>query len=386
MPTSHAAPRVHIVCGGTGGHFFPGVAVARELQRAGVIVTLLISEKRVDQQAAQSQGDLEICELPAVSWQTRAPWRFLNGLIRSLRKVRTLQLHQRPDAVLAMGGFTSVAPVLMARAAGVPVFLHESNAIPGRANRWLAPLAHQVFVGFESARHRFLHTHVEVTGTPVRDAFFTATCEASRVGLGLDAGRPVLLIMGGSQGARAINHRALAVLPALLKAWPSLQFLHLCGGGDGEEARVRAAYEAQGATARVHEFHADMPLVLAAADVAVGRAGASSLAELAAARLPSVLIALPTAADDHQRYNAREFERRGAARMVEQSAGPEELAQALCQLLANRAPVRAALAGMAAPRAAAQVAAHILSCVRPQRSANAPQTWNDPTLWSPITA
>ncbi|MSU40571.1 MAG: UDP-N-acetylglucosamine--N-acetylmuramyl-(pentapeptide) pyrophosphoryl-undecaprenol N-acetylglucosamine transferase [Pedosphaera sp.] len=371
--TTQRAPQVYIACGGTGGHFFPGVAVARELQREGAVVTLLISGKRIDQQTANSQRDFPTRELPAVSWQPRAPWRFVRGLLHSLRALREIYRQHPPDAVLSMGGFTSAAPVLLGRALGAPVFIHESNTIPGRANRLLAPLADKVFVGFDCARHRFLHTTVETTGTPVRGAFSNLDKAASCIRLGLDPHRPVLLIMGGSQGARAINHLALAAVPQWLRAHPSLQFLHLCG--DGEDERVRGVYHSHHATAQVHAFYADMPAALGAADVAVGRAGASSLAEIAAARLPALLVPLPTSADDHQRHNAREFAAQGAALVLEQTANPSEVSAAVQRLLASPVPFRLALGAMDAPQAASRVAAQILSSIQQPSTADRQHAW-----------
>lgn len=177
--------RIAIACGGTGGHFFPGLAVGEELEARGCDVQLLVSQKDVDQHAAKSAGGMDVTALPAVAWQ-RNPLRFFGGLRDAYRAARRLFGEQRPAAVLAMGGFTSAAPALVGKRLGVPVFLHEANSIPGRANRWLAHLADGAFVYFPEAAGRISHQRVRVTGMPVRSPFEPADAEAGRGALGLD--------------------------------------------------------------------------------------------------------------------------------------------------------------------------------------------------------
>ncbi|HKI69076.1 MAG TPA: UDP-N-acetylglucosamine--N-acetylmuramyl-(pentapeptide) pyrophosphoryl-undecaprenol N-acetylglucosamine transferase, partial [Verrucomicrobiae bacterium] len=145
------APHVAIACGGTGGHLFPGLAVAEQLKRRECQVSLLISFKAVDQQAVKDVSGMEIVTLPAVALQNRNFISFLNGCVRSYRYARRFFNQCPPRAVLAMGGFTSAPPVLAARRLGAHAFLHESNTIPGRANRWLAPFVDTAFLGFPRA-------------------------------------------------------------------------------------------------------------------------------------------------------------------------------------------------------------------------------------------
>jgi len=355
----HLSPRVVIACGGTGGHFFPGAAVGRELMTAGARVTLLVSSKSVDRQAARTQEGMDIREISAAALQRRAPWRFLSGLCRSLTEIHGIYRSDPPSAVLVMGGFTSAAPALLGWLWDVPVFLHESNAIPGRANRLLAPLACGVFAGFGAARGRFLHQSVEVTGTPVRSAFFRLDTADCRARLGLKADRPVVLVMGGSQGARSINELVCGMLPKLLVARPDLQFLHLTG--DTDLNSVRSAYRVARGRAVVRAFLNDMPAALGAADVAVGRSGASSLAELAAAGVPAVLVPMPGSADDHQRHNARYYSEAYGAKVVEQSAGPAALRAAILDQLNN--PKTGSLPASRDEGAATRVAVRILEAV-----------------------
>ena len=354
-----ASPRVAIACGGTGGHFFPGVAVGEALKGMGANVTLLISPKRIDRLAAKGLDGYTIHEIPAVAFSPRSPLVFLRGFWRALKNTADTYKENPPNAVLAMGGFTSVAPILLGRRHGVPTFLHESNAIPGRANRLLAPMVDEVFIGLEAARNRFLTTHPTVTGTPVRPEFTGLDKANCRTRLGLDVRRPVLLVMGGSQGARGINNLLLAALADLKRTLPDLQLLHLAGVGETE--RVRRVYERARMDATIHEFLADMPAALGAADIAVSRAGASSLAELAAARLPALLLPYPLAADDHQRYNACSFEAAGGAMVMGQTASPEQLVWAIERMLRKSQDMRMSLARLDTPGAAGRVAARVLA-------------------------
>jgi UDP-N-acetylglucosamine--N-acetylmuramyl-(pentapeptide) pyrophosphoryl-undecaprenol N-acetylglucosamine transferase len=280
-----------------------------------------------------------------------------------------------PQLALAMGGFTAAPPVLAAQRFGARTFLHESNSVPGRANRWLAPRVDGAFVFFAPAGDRLRARRIEVTGMPVRDELLQlAPAAAARTALGLKADAPVLLVMGGSQGAHKINELILAILPQLLQAAPALQFVHLTGPDDLE--KVQAAYAARSCLAVVRAFLDEMALALAAADVAVSRAGASSLAEFAACQLPALLIPYPTAADNHQYYNALAFAQSGAARLLPQdSLSPELLLREILALLgdaARRTAMRQALRAWHSPGAAAQIAGRMLhwtACAQPHPEA-----------------
>jgi len=372
-------PFVAIACGGTGGHLFPGLAVADQLTQRGCAVTLLISPKDIDQQAVKTVGvqalacppggtlkrelqhsaPLEICTLPAVGLQNRNYFSFAHSFWQSWRAARRLFKSHSPQAVLAMGGFTSAPPVLAAKKIGAKTFLHESNTIPGRANRFLARYVDEAFVGFSETAARLKARKVTTTGTPVRPQFQLCNPGPCRAALGLDPQCSTILIMGGSQGASGINEMILSALSKL----SALQYLHLTGVNDFE--KVKAAYIAHGIKAVVKPFLAEMNQALGAATIAVSRAGASSLAEIAAMRLPSLLVPFPAAADNHQFYNARAFEATGAARLLEQkNATPEKVAAILLELAKNktsRTAMQTALAQWHAPRAAEQIAENILN-------------------------
>jgi UDP-N-acetylglucosamine--N-acetylmuramyl-(pentapeptide) pyrophosphoryl-undecaprenol N-acetylglucosamine transferase len=355
-------PFVAIACGGTGGHLFPGLAVAEALKKRGCLTALLISPKEIDQQAVKGARDVEIFTLPAVGLQNRNYLSFGWNFWKSLRAARAIFQRHPPQAVLAMGGFTSAPPVLAARKFGAKTFLHESNTVPGRANRLLTRFVDEVFVGFSETADRLKARKTIVTGTPVRPEFLRArsSIDESRVALGLDPALPAILVVGGSQGATGLNGMILSALPLLAsKNW---QWLHLTGATDFE--KVKAAYAAQKVRAIVKPFLAEMDLALPAATAAVSRAGASSLAEMAAVRLPSLLVPFPAAADHHQYFNALAFEKSGAAKLLEQKhSTPEKVAAILGELVedeASRSRMQSALASWHAPHAAEQIAGNIL--------------------------
>jgi UDP-N-acetylglucosamine--N-acetylmuramyl-(pentapeptide) pyrophosphoryl-undecaprenol N-acetylglucosamine transferase len=234
-------PFVAIACGGTGGHLFPGLAVAEELTKRGCEIALLISPKDVDQQAVKSARGMEIFTLPAVALQNRNYFSFARSFWQSWRAAKKSFQARPPQAVLAMGGFTSAPPVLSGNAFGTKTFLHESNTIPGRANRFLARFVDEAFIGFPEAAARLKARKVTTTGTPVRPQFQPRAAAECRVALGLNPNRPTILITGGSQGASGLNEMILSALPLLVgKDW---QWLHLTGTNDFE--KVKAAYATQ---------------------------------------------------------------------------------------------------------------------------------------------
>jgi UDP-N-acetylglucosamine--N-acetylmuramyl-(pentapeptide) pyrophosphoryl-undecaprenol N-acetylglucosamine transferase len=238
--------------------------------------------------------------------------------------------------------------------------------MPGRANRWLSHIVDQAFVGFPSAARRLHTRNIVTTGTPIRPQFQPADVSSCRVALGLDSNAPVVLFMGGSQGASRINECAEKTVPQLLSSAPRTQFIHLTGSRDFE--RLDAFYKGLPCRAFVRPFFSEMEFVLGATTVAVSRAGASSLAELAAMRVPAVLIPYPTAADNHQVFNARALSDAGAALMLEQrDLTPEKLLELIRKLLENpaaHAAMREELIRWHAPRAARQIASKILNLMR----------------------
>ena len=330
--STNTSLKVAIACGGTGGHFFPGVAVGKELIRRGNDVLLIASEKSVDRDSAKGVENARVEFLPAVAMAKGRLIVFLLGLLKAIFQCLRWFIHWKPEVVLVMGGFTSVAPALVGRLLGAKVFLHEANSVPGRANRILARLCHGIFVGFPSTESHFAGRKVLLTGTPVREQFQSTLPKDAFEQLGLVSGQTTLLVMGGSQGARPINELMLQVVPLLIRRYPNLQFIHLTGRNDN--APLKAMYQETGAKHYIAQFCEDTTQIVRLASAVLSRAGASSLAEFAVVGLPSLLVPYPGAVDDHQEYNALNFVNDSAALRIKQSdLDPVVVVDALGQLL-----------------------------------------------------
>jgi UDP-N-acetylglucosamine--N-acetylmuramyl-(pentapeptide) pyrophosphoryl-undecaprenol N-acetylglucosamine transferase len=328
--------KVMIACGGTGGHLFPGVAVAEVLHAHRHQVRLLVSEKAIDQTAlAVSTGcsnrsdGIAVEAMPAMGYEGAGQLiKFCLRLAKATRGCVAACEEFEPDVVLGMGGFTSAPAIFGARwfrKRGTGTVIHESNAVPGKANRWAGRWADHVAVGLADCAPYFGRKPVTVTGTPVREAVRRGKVADAHAQLGLETGRLTVLIAGGSQGSHAINEAVALALPRLKSRADTLQFVHLTGGKD--EEFIREKYDENGIRARVMSFCGQMELAYSAADAVVARSGASTLTEIAAFGLPSILVPYPQAAGNHQWYNARVFERAGAAQLIEQSSADTEPAE-----------------------------------------------------------
>ena len=356
---------VVIACGGTGGHLFPGLAVAEKLRDQGHEVLIFISEKEIDALAVRDHRDkfrfekLRSVGMPRIF--SPAMVGFVRGFGASLTQCRRYYREFRPQAVLGMGGFTSTGPMLAGCLAQVPTFIHESNAIPGKANRLNARLAKTVLLGFGECARYFPNKRCEVTGTPIRADLGQAldkkaACKA--FGFPEQTDRKTLLIMGGSQGAHGVNQAILDALPHWQSAF---QIIHLTGRED--EETVRAAYRKAGVSAYVAAFHHRMQEAYSAADFALSRSGAASLSELAHFGLPSLLIPYPFAAEDHQTFNAEIFTRAGAALCVAENAiRGDSLAQQVLETVQSpgKLPGMAEAARRLAPTNAAALVVAVL--------------------------
>lgn len=354
-----------IACGGTGGHLFPGLAVAEVLRGQGHDVLLFVSEKEVDARALANHPDLAREKLPSIglpSLLSPAMVTFLQRLRTSVKKCGGFYEKDRPDAVLGMGGFTSIAPLIAAWRRGIPAYLHESNAIPGKANRLAARFCRAVLLGFGECAPHFGSRPTRVTGTPIRRELTqnVPSREEARRKLGLAADRTTLLVMGGSQGASGINALLGQTAPHLAGA--DVQAIHLAGQREADA--VRGSYESAGVSCVVLPFCDRMQEVYPAADLAISRAGAASLGELSWFGLPAILIPYPYAAEDHQRLNAEIYARDGAAKIVhEKDTTAENLAPLLRSLLESRAALEtmATAARKLAPREAAERVAAVMT-------------------------
>jgi UDP-N-acetylglucosamine--N-acetylmuramyl-(pentapeptide) pyrophosphoryl-undecaprenol N-acetylglucosamine transferase len=305
--------RVVIAGGGTGGHLYPGIAVARELlrRRPDTAVTFAGTAKGMEARVIPREGfQLEL--LRSSGLKGMSPAAFARGLsllpLSGLDAWRIVS-RRRPDVVVGVGGYSSGPVVLAAAARRVPTLLLEQNAVPGLTNRLLARIVSAAAVTFDSTREYFGRRGF-VTGNPVRSEFFDPAPAR------LPAGPPRILIFGGSQGAHAINMAMVEAAPRLAARSGGMAITHQTGERD--LAEVRDGYRRAGLEARVEPFLFAMDREMKGADLVVSRAGATTLAELTAAGVPAILIPLPTAADDHQRRNAEVLVAGGAAEMIEQ--------------------------------------------------------------------
>ena len=325
--------RIVIAGGGTGGHLFPALAVAEALRTRGHELLIFISEKEIDALATKDRGEFRFEKLPGIGMPkifSPAIFAFLKQFNAGLAPCRAIYREFKPDAVLGMGGFTSTAPILAGLMRKIPTFVHESNAIPGKANRLNAKMTRAVLLGFADCAKFFPKSRCEVTGTPVRRSLAgRVPVEKALAAFGLEPGRKTLLVMGGSQGAHGINKAVIDALPELKKA--GLQIIHLTGRSDEKEAL--ASYHSANIPAYVAAFHHRMEEAYSAADCAISRSGAASLAELSQFALPSILVPYPHAAENHQALNAEIFARAGAAEVLTESETTGEILAAKLRAL-----------------------------------------------------
>ncbi|MGE0041269.1 MAG: undecaprenyldiphospho-muramoylpentapeptide beta-N-acetylglucosaminyltransferase [Vicinamibacterales bacterium] len=362
--------RLLIAGGGTGGHLYPGIALAREVlaRDPGAVVSFVGTRSGIESRVVPREGfPLDLIRVAGLKGKSKV--QLAGGLLllplAALDAWRVIS-RRRPDVVVGVGGFASGPVLLLAALRGYPTMLLEQNALPGLTNRLLARVVRAAAVTYEEALAVFPGTGF-VAGNPVRPEFFAAHARPGPA----DTGREVadarsdmpppaarVLIFGGSQGAHAINVAMVAAAANLAAAGVPLAIVHQTGERDLE--RVRDAYRGAGLEARVEAFIYEMDREVAAADLVVCRAGATTLAELAAAARPAILVPLPTATDDHQRKNAEVVARAGAAEVIdERELTGERLATAIAALAADparRTAMAAAAGRLARPDAAARIA------------------------------
>ncbi len=331
--TSLSCAPVLIMAGGTGGHIFPGLAVAAELRQRGVPVVWLGAagglETRLVPQAGIELETLRIGGIRGKGWLTMlgAPLRILRAVYQACAVLRRV----RPRSVLSMGGYAAGPGGIAAWLLRRPLLVHEQNRIPGVTNRVLAKLSRKILCGFSDA---FAHdARAFWVGNPVRREISEIAAPATR--FATRDGAPRLLILGGSLGAQALNTRVPQALARLASAQrPDVR--HQCGTKHVDAAR--AAYSNAGVVATVEPFIADMAAAYAWADLVICRAGALTVAELAAAGIGAVLVPFPFAVDDHQTRNGETLVAADAALLLpESSASAERIAEILGELLPDRA-------------------------------------------------
>jgi UDP-N-acetylglucosamine--N-acetylmuramyl-(pentapeptide) pyrophosphoryl-undecaprenol N-acetylglucosamine transferase len=364
--------RVVIAGGGTGGHLYPGIALARELQRRdrSVQVSFVGTAAGLEARVVPREGyPLDLIRVSGL--KGKSVFERVRGVValpRAAVDAWRVITSRRPEVVVGVGGFASGPVLALAWLRRVPTLVLEQNARPGLTNRLLAPIVRAAAVNFEEALAFFPRTGF-VAGNPVRAEFFTpadeeANGQSEQATPRERAAR--VLIVGGSQGAHAINVAMVAAAPRLATADPRLAITHQSGARD--VALVRDAFERAGLDARVEAFIHEMDREMKRADLVIARAGATTLSELAAAGRPALLVPLPTATDDHQRRNAEAFASAGGAVVVDQrDLTGDRLAVEIEALVAD--PVRLAAMGRAArtlarPDAASRIADRVYELAR----------------------
>ena len=302
--------RAILAGGGTGGHVIPALAIANELKKSYDAEVLFIGtargiENRLVPAAGYPLKLVRVGALKNVSLVTRLKTAF--DLPRALWDAGGMLSDFAPDVVIGVGGYASGPAMLSAVVKHIPTLAFEPNVVPGFANRMVARFVSGAAVHFEETAKYFRHG--EVTGVPVRQAFFEIPAKSGET--------PTVLVFGGSQGAHAINEAMIRCLTVLQREAPGIHIIHQTGDRDYNDAL--AAYKPLGESAEVFKFIEDMPGAFARADLVVCRSGASTVAEIAAAGKPAIFVPFPRAADDHQRVNAEALARHGAAVVVEES-------------------------------------------------------------------
>ena len=364
--------RVLIAGGGTGGHLYPGIAIAEEVTAGGGEVLFVGTRRGLEAKLVPGAGfPLELLDVTGLKRTGIAGMlRGLARLPRAMSESRRILRRFRPDVVVGVGGYASGPLVLAAALAGYPTVIQEQNSRPGFTNRVLGRFVRRVFVAFEEAQRRFARRKVRLTGNPLRRRFLGRLPGAGATeGPGPRGGDvPVILILGGSQGSHAVNDLASAMIQVLHARGLEPRVVHQTG--PQEEGKVRLYYDALGMGPRVdvRAYIDDMPAALVGSSLVVARAGALTLAELAIVGRPAVLFPLPTAADDHQTLNALEFERAGAAVMLPQfETSPSQLADVVQELLGDPARLAAmaqAMHGLARPQATHDIVQELRALAR----------------------
>jgi len=378
-----------IAAGGTGGHLYPAIAVARELAELapGTAVTFVGRAGGLEERVVPREG-FPFAAVECGPWRRGTPSSLLTGCLLAARGAFTARRIIRTagaSAVFSTGGFTSVPVLLAATASRVPFVLHEPNQLPGVVTRVFGRFAQKVTVGYADAAGRFPSSRTLVTGVPVRRELMGRATGEARAYLGVKEPACVVLALGGSKGAAAINRAMMEALPRLASGGVQVSVIWICGTGEEEACRRKAesapvpvrlfgyldsiadARGERGSRAIRSGSHVSMADALAAADVVVMRAGASSVAEVLALGKPSLLIPYPYAAEDHQTRNAEALAREGAAMLMpEKALTGAALAAALSALAADpgrRREMARRAAALGRPGAAREVASLVLAAM-----------------------
>jgi UDP-N-acetylglucosamine--N-acetylmuramyl-(pentapeptide) pyrophosphoryl-undecaprenol N-acetylglucosamine transferase len=350
--------KVIIVSGGTGGHIYPGIAIADEIKRRDLKTEILFigSQDGLEKELVTKAGyDLKLIKsralLRKISYKAiSAPFVSAIGFFQAL----FLLARNRPKVVISTGGYASLPVVLAAKLLRIPIVLHEQNVLPGAVNRFCKGFATKVFLSFPESEK---YLKGEVVGNPVRQEILKADKESARKTIGLDPDDKVVLIMGGSQGSKKINE---TVISSLYKLPSRMQILHIVGTRDfGWVSRYLEGKEINNYYPMPY-LHKNIAAALAAADLAVSRAGATAIAEFLARGLPMILIPFPYAAEDHQMLNAKAIAQNDAAVIAEdKELTPEKFIELITDSTLNYAKMGAAAKALAKRDSAERIVNYI---------------------------
>ncbi len=359
--------RIVFTGGGTGGHIYPALAMARQLKTADPTAEILFIGTRNGLEAELvPRAGYEFAAISSQGLQrklTGANLKALWAAVKGLKESNTVLNEFAPELVVGTGGYVCGPVVLMAHLKGIPTAIHEQNAWPGITNRLLARWVDLIMVNFPEALSRFpKFAKTAVTGLPVRPEILTVDRQTGAARLGLDPAKRTLLVVGGSQGARSINQAMLRLLMHY-GSDKQLQIIHVTGPSGYAELRQdlanRGLVLAENGNIRVVPYLYDMENALAIADLMICRAGAATLAEITAKGIPSVLIPYPFASENHQEFNARALAARGAAFLIlDRELSGDNLLSTVQELLANPeqlAAMAAAVARLGRPQAAQDI-------------------------------
>ncbi len=351
--------------GGTGGHLFPGIAVCRELESRfpGCRILFAIGHRRMESEILDRHGfevrRIRVEGIKGKGWMTKLS--AASSLPLGVLQARRLIWELSPACVIGMGGYSSGPVCLAARLSGVPSLVHEQNSFPGLTNRILCRVVQRVCVSFEDSVERFPGGKIIVTGNPVREAFFAVGEKKS------NAESPfTVLVVGGSLGARPVNDAVVDALALLTEKSSAPSVIHQTGTGDYE--RIREIYRERGLRGEVLAFIDDMPEAYRRADLVIGRAGATTIFELAAAGRPAILVPYPFATDQHQKANAEWLAATGGAKIImQQDLDGRSLSSAVEEIRADPEMLRRmgkSAKAVARPGAASDIVDQIITIAR----------------------
>ncbi len=362
--------RIVLAGGGTGGHLFPGIAIAEELKsRDASAETIFIgTEHGIEASIIPREGyPIRYLKAEGIAGKSfirkaKAGVKTVFSLYESFRTLKELN----PDALIGLGGYASFAPAFAGALLRIPTLIMEQNSVPGLANRVLSRFVDIICVTYHESLSFFPRNKTYITGNPVRQKILKASREQAYELFGLERGKFTVFVFGGSLGARKINNALCGAFPDISEIRNEVQFLHQTGKGDYEA--VRETYRKWGIKGTVAAFIHRMPEAYAVADIVVSRAGATTLAELTAVGRPAILIPYPHAAGNHQELNARRLSEMGAARIIlDHELDSETLARNIKDLFGNagvRSEMQRSSRALGRPDAAQKVVEIALSLIK----------------------